>query len=705
MKLAYAHRSLIVHRDLKPSNILVDAAGRPKLLDFGIAKILGSAPDQTRPSERLLTPEYASPEQVRGQAKTTATDIYSLGAVLYKVLAGASPHSSAGSGQEALILAICAEEAPPASRINPAIPPDLDFILAKALRQEPADRYRSVDDLADDLRAYLDGRPVAARSSDLWYRCRKLTRRYWVPFAAAGVAFAGLAVGLAISVRERNLAEDRFRTVRQIAGELFKVEQDIDTLPGATAARERIVRTSLDYLERLSRQAGSDLTLKAEIGLGYLKVAEVQGVFRQTNLGHPTEARVSLQKAETLLRQVYRAQPKDRQILRDLMQVLDDQTRIDTEARDFQNLAPRIVELQSLLEDYERRGAQDQLEWTFLGTVYDSVSTGATAMGQLERAATLAQRSTAYRRKVAEQDKSIAARGGLANSLATYARICRNAGRLNEAAGVLNESRTLLEGILAENPASYKARLNLANTLIALGRVVGDADGPSLGRTREAAEYFERGLRIGRELMASDSKEMMVRYNHSLGAWRLGDVIRPEDPVHALAAYDEAIAVLRAMATRNFSRDMPLMSVLAESTFALRQLGRNEEARQRLREARQIAASYRDPKSAAALLCAEELSRAEAAWALADGRPLEAAALHQQFLAQAEAANPSVFDVKGQLSDAFTVAHRYGLLEAALRAAGQTGQAAEAASHRRELIEMWRKELPSNPLVAPILMR
>ncbi len=146
--LAYAHRKLVIHRDLKPSNILVDANGQAKLLDFGIARILDDEVGGCGTMERLLTPDYASPEQVRGQAQTTATDVYSLGAVLYRLLTGRSPHARAEGDSEPVETIICSVDPSPPSRLNPLLPRDLDFVVAKALRKEPEERYAGVDALA-----------------------------------------------------------------------------------------------------------------------------------------------------------------------------------------------------------------------------------------------------------------------------------------------------------------------------------------------------------------------------------------------------------------------------------------------------------------------------------------------------------------------------------------------------------------------------
>jgi serine/threonine protein kinase len=203
--VSHAHRRLIIHRDLKPSNILVDSSGQPKLLDFGIAKLLDETGEPTKTIERLLTPNYASPEQLRGMAQTTATDIYSLGAVLYKLLTGSSPHEAG-----ALEIVMGARQIPEPTRLNPSLPTDMDYILRKALRTEAEERYASVDTFANDIQALLDWRPIEARSGDVWYRTRRFLRRYWLPVAAVTVAIISLSAGLYVANRQRTVAQRVF---------------------------------------------------------------------------------------------------------------------------------------------------------------------------------------------------------------------------------------------------------------------------------------------------------------------------------------------------------------------------------------------------------------------------------------------------------------------------------------------------------------
>jgi serine/threonine-protein kinase len=216
--VGYLHRNLVVHRDLKPSNILVTADGEPKLLDFGIAKMLGVATDTTMTGMRMLTPDYASPEQVAGGTVSTATDIYSLGAVLYYLLTGKPAHEFKEHTPEAVASVVATREVTRPSRWTPELKGDLDSILLKALRKDPGERYATAEQFSEDLESFLKSRPVKARSGNTWYSTRKLLRRYWVAFALAALAFFAAAGGIvATTIQARTIRKQRDFAFRELA--------------------------------------------------------------------------------------------------------------------------------------------------------------------------------------------------------------------------------------------------------------------------------------------------------------------------------------------------------------------------------------------------------------------------------------------------------------------------------------------------------
>jgi len=281
----YAHRHLVVHRDLKPSNILVTADGSPRLLDFGIAKLLaddGSAgPAQTMTAAQMMTPEYASPEQARGEAVTTATDVYSLGVLLYQLLTGKRPYSWNTQRLDEIVRLICEAPVPRPSSVAPAadadaIAGDLDAIVLTALRKEPERRYASVSQFADDIRLHLGGAPVSARTDAFSYRAGKFVRRHRVAVTAAALIAIAMATGLGVALwqariaraerleaeAQRARAERRFTDVRKLAGSfLFEFHDAVAPLAGSTPARKLVVTKALEYLDSLAREAAGDTSL------------------------------------------------------------------------------------------------------------------------------------------------------------------------------------------------------------------------------------------------------------------------------------------------------------------------------------------------------------------------------------------------------------------------------------------------------------
>jgi non-specific serine/threonine protein kinase/serine/threonine-protein kinase len=325
--VSYAHQRLVVHRDLKPNNILVTADGTVKLLDFGIAKLLrpgngeaGAA--RTVTLMQALTPSFSSPEQILGKPITTASDVYSLGVVLYVLLTGQSPYRSALNSAQDAIREVCETEpvrpsaALAASGKREFLDRDLDAIMLRALRKEPEERYASVEQFSADLWRYLEGLPVTARGDELGYRTRKYLRRHKLELAGAAVILLTLIGGIIasqreahIAAREKQRAERHFASVRKLADVfMFQVHDAIKDLPGSTEARGLLVNTALEYLNTLAAEAGDDRDLQVELAAAYEKVADIQGrAYGASNKGEPRAALESYTKAIALLEPIVAA--------------------------------------------------------------------------------------------------------------------------------------------------------------------------------------------------------------------------------------------------------------------------------------------------------------------------------------------------------------------------------------------------------------
>jgi non-specific serine/threonine protein kinase/serine/threonine-protein kinase len=318
----YAHQNLVIHRDIKPANVLVDGHGVPKLLDFGIAKLLASGVDpDLAPTDTVLpmmTLEYASPEQVKGQPVTTASDVYSLGVLLYELLAGRRPYEVKTDSLEAIVRTICETEprAPSAAVTGPTLPPasqllgDLDTIVLKALRKEPERRYRTAHDLSEDLRRHLDGLPVTARADTIGYRAGKFVLRHRIPVAAGVLLILSLVAGVTTTLWQARLAKRRFDEARRLIHTvIFDIQPKMGAIAGTTAVRKDLIESTLQYLEALTRDAGDNPALLRELSASYVQLARVQGLQGEANVGDVQAARRSLGQAEKLIERLLTLDP------------------------------------------------------------------------------------------------------------------------------------------------------------------------------------------------------------------------------------------------------------------------------------------------------------------------------------------------------------------------------------------------------------
>ncbi|MEZ4587605.1 MAG: serine/threonine-protein kinase [Gemmatimonadales bacterium] len=393
-----ASRHLVTHRDLKPGNILVTDAGQVKLLDFGIARLTEDDGHGTLTvaGQRAFTPAYASPEQLRGEPLGTASDVYSLGAVLYRLLTGHLPHASEGLSPAAFERLVSSEPPARASSHGGELAGDLDTILQKALHADPARRYRSVADLGDDLERHLARRPVKARPDTVGYRVSRFVRRNTVLVVAAGLLALAVSVGVVATTIEGRRAERRFEEVRRLANALlFDLHDAVRDLPGATAVRRMLVSRALEYLDVLRREAPSDRALELELAAAYEQVGEIQGDPHRANLGDLEGALASYRQAFELRDAVWRRDTTDRSVRRALgnsygrLAVVtswngDNASAIELSRAGLELLAPLRVGSPDARGDYGR--VQSELGWwlVWAGRVEDGLTLLDSALVELE---------------------------------------------------------------------------------------------------------------------------------------------------------------------------------------------------------------------------------------------------------------------------------------------------------------------------------
>ncbi|HKC11838.1 MAG TPA: protein kinase [Vicinamibacteria bacterium] len=568
----YAHQNLVVHRDIKPGNILVTHDGTPKLLDFGIAKLLRAdgdvrSPQGTVTQFRALTLDYASPEQVRGQPITTATDVYSLGVLLYELLTGQRPH--AAKTPEELVRAISETEPARPSTVVPELRGDLDNILMMALRKEPGRRYASVEQFSEDLRRYLTSLPVIARQDTLRYRATKFVGRHRLGVIASALLTVSLVGGMVATSRqariaraERARAEKRFDDLRKLANDfLFEFHDAIANLPGSTPARELVVKRAAQYLDSLAAESTNDVGLKRELAAAFERLGDAQGGAGGANLGDPKGALTSYTKALDIRRAVA-ARPAA--LVADRLELAELELRLSTllvGAGDFARAEERARTAVSRIEALRVQGAVPSDTERRLARAYERLGTAQGLRGDERGARESLERTVSICEAVcAAHPDDLGARASLASALNPLAQRYWQAGQREAALSSSRKARVIQEGLAASDPNNARLRRDLVVSLR------GEANYLSAsGHRDEALRTFARALSLVEANLAADPRNrwdqvavMMVcrSFGQALAtagqgeaairqyrrAVRMGEQVLQDDPTNGFTRNELAVA-------------------------------------------------------------------------------------------------------------------------------------------------------------------
>ncbi|HEY9023433.1 MAG TPA: serine/threonine-protein kinase, partial [Burkholderiaceae bacterium] len=597
----YAHQKRVVHRDLKADNILVRHDGVVKLVDFGIAKRIGPGAAEpvtrTATAQRAMTLVYSSPEQVRGGEITPASDIYSLGVVLYRLLTNASPYPAAATDSPyELTRAICDTEPVPPSAVASTEPEsvrrrlrgDLDAVVMMALRKDPARRYATAEAMSEDLFRHLEGLPVQARRGAWSYRAGRFMLRHRGAVAMALVANVALVAGLGLAAyegvqarRERVLAQRHFESVRGLAHAfIFDVHDAIARLPGSIEARRKLVDTALVYLKQLGDESQNDPQLQLEIASGYDHIGEFQGGGSVANLGDAKAGLASFDRALAIVRPLMKTPgPAQRDAATQFVTLsAHEGSALMTqgrwrEAEDLlrEGMGVAQARAEATPDDYEalKRLASNS---GLLAILY--LRSGNRAAFDPMSRQHLAQEEHLH--AVRPDDVDVVADLGTAHT-ARAVNLMQNVSTpeaRREAVGEYQRALDIMEPAYARDPLHWVLASNYGRTHGYFGHLL-----TQMGQSKEALVHLRRAVEVADAMAAKDPREVRARTEQAEAHGRLGEaLLQLHDAAGSAEQAERSWDAFSALPQQ--AQDEVIIQFNRAATQSL--LGRSLEARRKL---------------------------------------------------------------------------------------------------------------------------
>jgi len=582
----YAHRHLIVHKDLKPGNIFITPTGEPKLLDFGIARLIvpdvHESGDVTLTRVFALSPDYASPEQIRRQRVTTATDVYSLGVILYELLTGARAQQFKNRTPAEIQRVICEQEPlkPSAAAVSQSGLPfdarilagDLDNIVMKALEKDPARRYSSVEQFSQDLEHYLQGRPVTARAQNLSYRAGKFLRRHKFGSAAAALlllTLAGGAAGIAwqasVAQAERDKAQALLVDLRKLTTSgMFELEEAIAT-QGSTAAREILIKRSLEYVDRIARDAAGDPSLQLELAAVYARLGDVQGGPARPNSGNTSAAVESYRKALAIHETLCGGGAGSAEACAALAASYTRIGAVLKVAGDYSGGLEQDFKALDVLKNLVARYGMNRERKLRLAETYHSAGGSLSQLGRWREVIEVRREALAlFEELAAAEPSNIRLRTRLSLAHTRLGSVFMETGEVREGMRHGRKAVELDSSLAAQLPGHTEALAALAASSTGLGRALMKA-----GNHSEAFMYFDKAKQLRERLYAVDGKNWRLASQLASSYTQMGHALLNSGKVsRAVEWYQKGLALREKLAAAD-PMNMGARGEIAESYAAL----------------------------------------------------------------------------------------------------------------------------------------